>query len=89
MNIKKKLKLLQEVPKKRCKYCGSKENLTYDHKFPVVLGGKDDASNIQVLCKSCNIMKSGVPHGQLMRLIQWWLDIQGFEHKRLKPIKKI
>lgn len=87
MNLKTKIKLLP-LKKKRCQYCKSTENLTLDHKHPVLLGGTNDPKNIQTLCFRCNSMKSAIPHGQLMRLIGWWLDIKGFEHKYLKPIKK-
>jgi hypothetical protein len=40
-----------------CVYCGIKENLTIDHKKPVALGGTDEFSNLQILCKSCNSKK--------------------------------
>lgn len=72
---------------KKCRYCGTKENLTIDHKQPLILGGTNDRKNLQCLCERCNKMKSGIPHGQLVRLIEWWLDIKGFEHKHRKPIK--
>lgn len=75
MKFKHKLKLLQELPKKKCKYCGSKEDLTYDHKIPVILGGKDEMKNIQVLCKRCNQMKSGMTHKQIIRLFKWFKEI--------------
>lgn len=87
MNLKTKLKLL-EFKKGKCRYCKSTENLTLDHKHPVLLGGTNEPKNIQTLCNRCNTMKSAIPHGQLMGLIRWWLDIKGFEHKHLKPIKK-
>jgi len=40
-----------------CKYCGSKENLSIDHIKPVLVGGSNDISNLQTLCKSCNSRK--------------------------------
>lgn len=42
-----------------CVDCGSKERLTLDHIIPVVEGGRDEISNIQVLCLPCNSAKGG------------------------------
>jgi hypothetical protein len=41
-----------------CKCCGSASNLEYDHITPFSCGGKNDASNIQLLCQQCNRSKS-------------------------------
>lgn len=60
MKPKFKEKLLKEKPKRKCRYCKSKEDLTYDHKIPLIQGGKDEVNNIQVLCKNCNTMKSAM-----------------------------
>jgi len=43
--------------KHTCVYCGATKNLTIDHIRPVSKGGKDNFSNLQVLCKSCNSRK--------------------------------
>lgn len=61
---------------KRCKYCKSTENLTVDHKIPLILGGKDELSNWQCLCKQCNTMKSSLTDGQVKSLFKWFLRIQ-------------
>lgn len=37
-----------------CEICGSKENLEVHHKTPIVLGGKSNDENIEVLCESCH-----------------------------------
>ena len=60
---------------KKCKYCHSTENLTVDHKMPLVLGGKDEKSNWQCLCARCNVMKSNIPHGRLKQIFKWHMQI--------------
>lgn len=41
-----------------CKCCGSFSTLEYDHITPFSCGGASSASNIQLLCRSCNRSKS-------------------------------
>lgn len=41
-----------------CNCCGSSSNLEYDHITPYSCGGSSEASNIQLLCMSCNRSKS-------------------------------
>ena len=44
-----------------CPLCGDKLDPTFhiDHRFPVKKGGKTEISNLQFLCKMCNIGKYG------------------------------
>ena len=42
-----------------CQMCGTEERLSVDHIVPRSLGGDDNASNLQVLCSSCNSSKGG------------------------------
>jgi hypothetical protein len=42
----------------KCRCCGSTQNLEYDHIIPFSCGGSNEASNIQLLCRSCNRSKS-------------------------------
>ena len=44
-----------------CAACGSREDMTIDHIEPRIYGGKDDASNLQPMCRSCN-SKKGIRH---------------------------
>jgi len=45
------------IKKEKCVWCGSKENLEYDHKLARKKGGTNDDNNCQVLCKKCNLLK--------------------------------
>lgn len=40
-----------------CLVCGADTNLALDHIVPIISGGQNAASNIQVLCKPCNSIK--------------------------------
>jgi 5-methylcytosine-specific restriction endonuclease McrA len=39
----------------QCRQCGTKENLTLQHKFPRILGGTYELNNLELLCLKCNI----------------------------------
>ena len=75
MKLKKKLELLALIAKKRCAYCLSTENLTLDHKNPVIKGGTDDIKNIHVLCHRCNGIKSDHSHGTIQHLFRWMYSV--------------
>jgi hypothetical protein len=40
-----------------CVWCGSVSDLTVDHIHPVALGGTNELSNLQTLCRTCNSRK--------------------------------
>ena len=61
---------------KRCKYCKSTENLSVDHKIPLIIGGKDELSNWQCLCQRCNQYKSSLTDRQVRSLFKWFLAVQ-------------
>ena len=42
-----------------CQYCGSENNLTFDHVIPRRLGGKTTWENIASACAPCNMKKGG------------------------------
>jgi hypothetical protein len=63
---------------KKCRYCRSTENLTIDHKVPIIQGGTDDFGNLQCLCKNCNQMKSGLSHRQVMNLFNWFVTFHRY-----------
>ena len=41
----------------KCALCGTKENLTVDHVYPISRGGPNIIGNIIPLCRSCNSKK--------------------------------
>ena len=36
-----------------CEKCGTAMNLTVDHVTPLAVGGKNDHTNIRILCQTC------------------------------------
>ncbi|MCL6249795.1 HNH endonuclease [Altererythrobacter sp. KTW20L] len=42
-----------------CQYCGSGQNLTFDHVVPRRLGGRTSWENIATACAPCNMKKGG------------------------------
>ena len=42
-----------------CQYCGSPDNLTFDHVLPRRLGGQSTWENIVAACSPCNLKKGG------------------------------
>jgi 5-methylcytosine-specific restriction endonuclease McrA len=41
----------------KCKKCGSRHHIEFDHIVPVSKGGSNSAQNIELLCKKCNRSK--------------------------------
>ena len=42
-----------------CQYCGSNNELTFDHLLPRSRGGKTNWNNVVTACSSCNVQKGG------------------------------
>ena len=42
-----------------CQYCGSKQELTFDHLLPRSKGGETNWNNVVTACSSCNVRKGG------------------------------
>lgn len=57
-----------ECGKECCIYCGSKENLSYDHLIPKSKGGPNIISNMVLACRSCNSSKGNKD------IFEWYAD---------------
>lgn len=58
--IKDKKRVMLDLIKrdgKACKVCGAKEELTIDHILKSSMGGSNDMSNLQILCRPCHFKK--------------------------------
>ncbi|MBB5754934.1 HNH endonuclease [Prosthecomicrobium pneumaticum] len=42
-----------------CQYCGTREDLTFDHVIPRSLGGQTTWDNVVAACSPCNLRKGG------------------------------
>lgn len=60
----------QYIKKEYCRYCGSKDNLTIDHKHPKIKGGTDEKHNLQTLCLYCNQLKSDIDDISFRRIME-------------------
>jgi 5-methylcytosine-specific restriction endonuclease McrA len=52
-----KKQAIKDRDNNRCVFCGSDERLEVDHIIAVSIGGTNDDSNLQTLCKKCNRAK--------------------------------
>jgi len=41
----------------KCQWCGSTEDLTFDHIVPYSYSGKREQGNLAILCNDCNVLK--------------------------------
>ena len=60
-----------------CNVCGASTNLHIDHIIPLSKGGKTILSNLQVLCKKCNLQKGNKTMGQFIK----WRNNNGKTYK--------
>ena len=55
-----------------CQYCGSKDDLTFDHVIPRSKGGRTTWENVSTACAPCNLRKGGrTPRQARMNLAEW------------------
>ena len=86
--IKRSLGIEQD---RRCMYCGERKllkNLQIDHKYPVDRGGSNDKSNLQLLCRLCNLRK-GVHTDEEFRSRYSKLVGPAIKSKPLRPPNKV
>lgn len=63
-----------------CVFCGTdltklvnlREKLHYDHIIPLVAGGTNDVTNLQLLCSDCNLKKGGKSVPTSFRVDEWY-----------------
>ncbi|TAK15112.1 MAG: HNH endonuclease, partial [Rhizorhabdus sp.] len=54
-----------------CQYCGSLQDLTFDHVIPRAQGGRTTWENVATACAPCNLRKGGrTPRQAGMRLFE-------------------
>jgi 5-methylcytosine-specific restriction endonuclease McrA len=58
-----------------CAHCGSKDNLHADHIIPRCQHGPSIASNMQLLCRGCNLSKGG-------RTMEEWLSTESASRRK-------
>lgn len=88
MNARRHRKMRESVKMKRCKYCRTEDNLTIDHKIPVILGGTNDASNLQCLCFRCNGIKSGIPDKVFRKILKLGNEINYGNRNKQIPVSQ-
>ena len=51
-------RLMAELVKEPCVYCGATDGISIDHVVPLSRGGRHEANNLAPACFSCNSSKS-------------------------------
>jgi hypothetical protein len=69
--VLRELKMQMISDTKRCEYCGSTDNLSWDHLIPRSKNGSDIADNHVLACKKCNSSKGS------KGIYEWY----GLKHK--------
>lgn len=70
-------RLMAVEGRRACAYCGTAENLTWDHLIPTNRGGPDTISNHVPACSACNSSKGD------RDAIEWYRSRKGAENPRL------
>lgn len=82
MNKKKFFKRNAVTNNDCCHYCGSKENLTVDHKKALVMGGTNELSNMLIACEWCNATKSNADYDVFVSFLKF-LEEEGVLQDRI------
>lgn len=51
----------------KCVKCKSQDNLQVNHKIPLVSGGTNHWTNLEILCKKCHDKYHGIKSKKLLR----------------------
>lgn len=54
----------------RCVYCGTKDDITKDHRIPLERGGANWPSNLKPACRSCNSSKGTKTETEFKQLLE-------------------
>lgn len=74
LSIKKKwMKRIKDRDGAVCARCGSKDNLTLQHKIPKCIGGKYSYDNLEILCLKCNMNDY---HELVKKALKFYFDNQ-------------
>ena len=68
-----------------CQYCGSGEDLTFDHLLPRSKGGQTNWDNVVTACSSCNVKKGG----RLLKNLDMSLNQSHINHLQKTYIKMV
>jgi 5-methylcytosine-specific restriction endonuclease McrA len=66
--------MLYKAYGKKCKYCKKTllvDNIVCDHVKPISHGGASIMSNLQLICKSCNIKKGPLTHKEFNGILKF------------------
>jgi len=74
VSIEELRELVYKAYGQKCKYCDKTitvANFVFDHIHPISKQGTSDAENLQVICKTSNVMKGSLTESNFKILLDW------------------